>query len=169
MFELRYEMTFNERIEGPLGPTTGSPERLCWKIAEATLAGPRIEATLAMPGIDWIRLGSDGTRRQDQRAQFLTVDGALIVLRYDTALIRGDRVFLAALDGGDETAFAARYMCMAPSSRSAAATTTGSPKACSSPADVSPGPSRSSTRSTESSEHRSHPPRPARSAVENEG
>ena len=39
---LEYEMTFAERIEGPLGPTTGSPSLLCWKIAEATLAGPRI-------------------------------------------------------------------------------------------------------------------------------
>jgi hypothetical protein len=36
MIDLEYEMTFAERIEGPLGPTTGSPARLCWKIAEAT-------------------------------------------------------------------------------------------------------------------------------------
>lgn len=35
MIDLEYEMTFAERIEGPLGPTTGSPARLCWKIAEA--------------------------------------------------------------------------------------------------------------------------------------
>ena len=56
MIDLEYEMTFRERIEGPLGPTTGSPARLCWKIAEATLAGSRITASLAMPGIDWIGL-----------------------------------------------------------------------------------------------------------------
>jgi hypothetical protein len=48
MIDLEYEMTFTERIEGALGPTTGSPARLCWKIAEATLAGPRITASLAM-------------------------------------------------------------------------------------------------------------------------
>jgi hypothetical protein len=114
MVELQYEMTFRERIEGPLGPTTGSPARLCWKIAEATLAGPRIEASLAMPGIDWVRLGSDGIRRQDQRAQFLTKDGVLILLHYDTALIRGNRVFLEALESGAETAFADQYMWMAP-------------------------------------------------------
>jgi hypothetical protein len=114
MLELDFEMTFKERIEGPLGPTTGSPARLCWKIAEATLAGPRIQATLAMPGLDWIRLGSDGIRRQDARAQFLTADGALILLRYDSALIRGDRVFVDALDRGDATAFTDQYMCMAP-------------------------------------------------------
>jgi hypothetical protein len=75
MIDLRYEMTFAERIQGPLGPTTGSPARLCWQVAEATLAGPRITASLAMPGIDWIRLDSNGIRRQDQRTQFLTDDG----------------------------------------------------------------------------------------------
>lgn len=110
----QYEMTFNERIEGPLGPTTGSPGRLCWKIADASLAGPRIQARLAMPGIDWVRLGSDGIRRQDQRAQFLTDDGALILLRYDTALIRGGPKFLDALEAGAETSFGDQYMCMAP-------------------------------------------------------
>ena len=57
---LEYEMTFTERIKGPLGPATGSPARLCWKIAEATLTGPRITASLAMPGIDWIRIDGNG-------------------------------------------------------------------------------------------------------------
>jgi hypothetical protein len=75
---LEYEMTFAERIEGPLGRTTGSPSRLCWKIAEATLTGPRITASLAVPGTDWIRIEPDGTRRQNQRTQFLTNDGTLI-------------------------------------------------------------------------------------------
>jgi hypothetical protein len=66
-------MTFAERIDGPLGPTTGSPPRLCWQVPEATLAGPRITASLAMPVIDWIRVDSNGIRRQDQRTQFLEV------------------------------------------------------------------------------------------------
>ena len=60
MIDLQYEMTFAERIEGPLGPTTRSPARLCWKIAEATLAGPRITASLAMPGTDWILVRRGG-------------------------------------------------------------------------------------------------------------
>jgi hypothetical protein len=63
---LEFEMTFAERIEGPLGPTTGSPARLCWQIAEATLAGPRITASLAMPGTDWIRVEASGIRRQER-------------------------------------------------------------------------------------------------------
>jgi hypothetical protein len=44
MLELKYEMTFAERIEGPLGAITGSPPRLCWQVPEATLAGPRIQS-----------------------------------------------------------------------------------------------------------------------------
>ena len=60
MVELVYEMTFAERIEGPLGPTTGFPSRLCWKIAEATLAGPRISCE---PGHAWDRLATDRRQR----------------------------------------------------------------------------------------------------------
>jgi hypothetical protein len=114
LLDLAYEMTFTERIEGPLGPTIGAPSRLCWQIAEAALAGPRITASLAMPGTDWIRVESDGTRRQDLRAQFLTDDGALILMRYDAALIRGGEEFTRALENGRETAFADQYMCMTP-------------------------------------------------------
>jgi Protein of unknown function (DUF3237) len=96
MIDLAYQMTFTERIDGPLGPTTGSPARLCWQITEAALAGPRIDARLAMPGTDWIRLDGAGLRRQDQRTQFVTGDGTLILMRYDVALIRGDEQFTAA-------------------------------------------------------------------------
>ena len=114
MIEVAYELTFAERIEGPLGPTIGSPPRLCWQIAEASLAGPRIAATLAMPGTDWIRLDQHGIRRQDQRAQFRTDDGALILMRYDAALIRGDERFAQALQDGQQTGFDDQYTCMAP-------------------------------------------------------
>jgi hypothetical protein len=114
MPELEYEMTFAERIEGPLGPTVGAPARLCWQIAEATLAGPWIKASLAMPGTDWIRLDGNGIRRQDQRTQFLTDDGTLILMHYDAGLIRGKESFSQALDSGRETTFADPYMCLTP-------------------------------------------------------
>jgi len=114
MIELDFEMTFRERIEGPLGPTVGSPARWVWQITEASLTGPRISATLAMPGADWIRLGSDGIRRQYQRVQFVAAHGALILLRYDTGLIRGDGKFLDALEHGEETGFGDQYMFMVP-------------------------------------------------------
>ena len=116
MIELAYEMTYAETIEGPIGPTTGSPigERLCWQVTTATLSGPRIKATLAMPGTDWIRLGADGIRRQDLRAQLVTDDGELILLRYDLALIRASERFLAALAACEPTAFEDQYMRIAP-------------------------------------------------------
>ena len=64
MIELEYEMTYAENIGGPLGPTAGSPlgERLCWQVVSGRLRGPRIDASLAMPGMDWMRLGIDGVR-----------------------------------------------------------------------------------------------------------
>jgi hypothetical protein len=114
MIDLEYEMTFAERIEGPLGPTIGSPARLCWKVAEATLSGPRVTASLAMPGTDWLRIDGNGLRRQDQRTQFVTDDGTLILMRYDAALIRGDEGFTRALESGRETSFADQYMYMTP-------------------------------------------------------
>ena len=51
-----------------------------------------------MPGTDWIRLGTDGIRRPDLRAQLITDDGEPILFRYDVgrdpveaALFRGAR------------------------------------------------------------------------------
>jgi Protein of unknown function (DUF3237) len=109
-------MTYAETIEGPLGPTSGAPlgERLCWQVTTATLRGPRINASLAMPGIDWIRLSPDGIRRQDLRAQLLTDDGEVILFRYDLALIRPSERFVAALASGEATEFDDRYMRIAP-------------------------------------------------------
>ncbi|HEY3958161.1 MAG TPA: DUF3237 domain-containing protein [Streptosporangiaceae bacterium] len=116
MIELEYEMTYAETIAGPLGPTSGSPlgDRLCWQVTSASLSGPRIQARLAMPGTDWMRLGSDGIRRQDLRAQLVTDDGELILFRYDLALIRSTERFLAALDAGQPTGFGDQYMRIAP-------------------------------------------------------
>ncbi len=116
MIELEYEMTYAETIDGPLGPTTGAPlgGRLCWQVTTATLHGPRINATLAMPATDWMRLGADGIRRQDLRAQLTTDDGELILLRYDVALIRSSELFLAALASGGATTFDDQYMRIAP-------------------------------------------------------
>jgi hypothetical protein len=116
MIDLEYEMTYSETIDGPLGPTTGSPlgERLCWHVTTATLAGPRINATLAMSATDWIRLGADGIRRPDLRAQLTTDDGELILFRYDLGLIRSSERFLVALGSGEATTFDDQYMRIAP-------------------------------------------------------
>lgn len=116
MIELEYEMTYAENIDGPLGPPAGSPlgERVCWQVVSATLRGPRINASLAMPGMDWMRLGIDGVRRPDLRAQLTTDDGELILFRYDVAVIRSTGAFLAALASGESTGFAEQYMRIAP-------------------------------------------------------
>src|SRR5215469_1510906 len=109
-------MTYAETIEGPLGPTAGSPlgDRLCWQVATATLQGPRITATASMPGTDWMRLGSGGIRRPDLRTQMVTDDGELILFRYDVGLIRSNERFLAALGAGESTEFEDQYMRISP-------------------------------------------------------
>jgi hypothetical protein len=116
MIYLEYEMIYREMIDGPLPSTKGSPfgECLCWKITTGTLIGPRINAKIAMPGTDWMRLGVDGIRRQDLRAQLVTDDGVTILLHYDTGLIRASETFLKALAKGTETTWADQYMRMVP-------------------------------------------------------
>jgi hypothetical protein len=61
MITLEYEMTYAATIEGPLGPTSGSPlgERLYWQVTTATLRGPRVDATLG----DRLGPGTTGTGR----------------------------------------------------------------------------------------------------------
>jgi hypothetical protein len=110
------EMTYRETIEGPFGPTAGSPlgDRVCWGVPTATITGPRVSLSLAMRGADWIRLGPDGVRRPDQRLVFTAEDGAIVLLRYDVAVIRESPAFLDALRSGRETAFEDQYIRMAP-------------------------------------------------------
>lgn len=114
MIQLEYEMTFRERIEGPLGLTLGSPQRACWAVADASLVGPSVKATLATPGADWVRVDPDGTRRQDHRTQLLTDDGSLILLSYDVGVIQADDAYTQALGAGRETGFGDQYMYMIP-------------------------------------------------------
>jgi Protein of unknown function (DUF3237) len=113
---LTSEMTYTETIDGPWGPSTGSPlgARLCWQVTEARLRGPRISAGLVMPGADWIRPGADGIRRQDLRATFCTEDGALLMFGYDLGIVRESEAFISALSSGAATSFEDQYMCMAP-------------------------------------------------------
>lgn len=110
------EMTYRETIVGPWGPTTGSPlgVRMPWSVPEATITGPRIRLSLAMPGADWIRVGPDGVRRPDQRLVFTADDGSVVLMRYQVAVIRESEAFLAALRSGIPTRFDDQYMRMSP-------------------------------------------------------
>jgi hypothetical protein len=116
VISLVYEMTYTETIDGPIGRINGSArdDRVCWQITDASLEGPRISAALATTGTDWIRVGADGTRRQDLRASLLTHEGGLILLRYDLALIRPTERFLTALELGEATGFDDQYMRIEP-------------------------------------------------------
>jgi hypothetical protein len=109
-------MTYRETIEGPLPSTKGAPlgERLCWQISAATLSGPRISASLAMPGMDWMRLSSAGVRRQDLRVPLLADNGTTILLHYDTGIIRATSAFLNALSTGGTTDWPDQYMRIIP-------------------------------------------------------
>jgi hypothetical protein len=109
-------MTYTETIEGPWGPTTGSPlgTRLAWTVKTGRLYGEWIDASVVTPGMDWIRLGDDGIRRQDLRVTLETTDGEIILFSYDNALIRADEAFTTALTNGEATDFDAQYMRMVP-------------------------------------------------------
>jgi uncharacterized protein DUF3237 len=116
MISLEYEMTYWERIEGPLNATEGSPfgERICWQVADASLIGPRIQAKLAMPGTDWMRSGPDGIRRPDLRVQLSTEEGTTILLHYTVGVIKASEFFMHALRTGQATGFNQQYMRMSP-------------------------------------------------------
>jgi hypothetical protein len=53
-------------------------------------------------------------RRPDQRLVFTTEDGAIVLLRYEVAVIRESPAFLDALRSGRETAFEDQYTRMSP-------------------------------------------------------
>jgi hypothetical protein len=110
---LHHEMTYRFRIRGPLPPTEGSPRgaRQYWEMTEGTLTGERINAKIAMPGGDWYSVGADGFGRPDVRVQFVTDDGAIILLHY-TGLVEVNDTFSAAAEAKRETRWADQYMRM---------------------------------------------------------
>ncbi len=84
LMSLEPEMTYRVRTTQPLAPTHGSPVGVIqfWQVSEATLSGPRIHASLAATGGDWMEMSADGFWRPHVRVQFLTYDGAVVLMRY---------------------------------------------------------------------------------------
>jgi hypothetical protein len=111
MARAEYELTYDLQLSGPLPSTKGSPfgERIYWEMTSARLHGARIEASIAMPGGDWMLVGTDGLWRPDVRAQLRTDDGATILLHY-TGLVKPTPEFLRAADEGRETGFEDQYL-----------------------------------------------------------
>jgi Protein of unknown function (DUF3237) len=64
-------------------------------MTEGTLRGDRINATIAMPGGDWHVVGSDRFGKPDVRVQFVTEDGASVLLHY-TGLVERTAAFNSA-------------------------------------------------------------------------
>lgn len=108
---LEFEMTYLVQTTHPLEATTGAPRgaRQYWQVSEATLRGARITADLAATGVDWIGVGDDGFWRPDVRAQFVTDDGAVILLHYTGLVEQTDR-FKAAAEADEPTRWTDQYM-----------------------------------------------------------
>ena len=113
MLELQHEMTYRLRVTGPLAATEGSPlgAREYWEMTDGTLTGARIKAKIASPGGDWMLLSADRFARPDVRVQFITEDGAVILLHY-TGLVERTVAFRDAAAEGRQTTWTEQYMRM---------------------------------------------------------
>ncbi|HEY6740745.1 MAG TPA: DUF3237 domain-containing protein [Lapillicoccus sp.] len=112
MIALVHEMTYRVTTTEPLEPTQGAPAgaRQYWKVSAAELVGPRIRASLAGTGVDWMGVGSDGFWRPDVRAQFRTDDGEIVLMHY-TGLVEQSPAFQAEADR--PTSWDEQYMRLA--------------------------------------------------------
>jgi hypothetical protein len=109
--QLLPELMYRVRTSGPLPSTSGSPrgERQYWIVSEAELQGPRIRATLAAPGSDWMWVSDDGYWRPSVRAPFKTNDGATVLMQY-TGLVEQTALFTAAAEADQPTNWDDQYM-----------------------------------------------------------
>ncbi|MEN3280824.1 MAG: hypothetical protein V7607_1964 [Solirubrobacteraceae bacterium] len=107
-------MTYRCLTRGPLevhaGGGLGEPRQV-WEVAEASLEGDGIRATLAAPGADWMRVSADGFWRPDVRLALRTEDGAALTLSY-TGLVEQTEAFVAAATEDRETTWDQQYMRM---------------------------------------------------------
>jgi hypothetical protein len=114
MLELQKAMVYRlTAMRGPLDPTAGSPRgtRQYWEMSAGTLSGDGINATMALPGGDWMSMSPDGFWRPNVRVQWLTDDGAVLLMHY-TGLVEQNARFKAAAEHDQETAFDDHYMRM---------------------------------------------------------
>lgn len=95
------EMTYRVTTTNPLEPTRHAPsgERQYWQVSQATLVGPRINASLAGTGGDWMAIGTDGFWRPDVRVQFLTDDGDVVLMHYTGACPADPRLHRSCFPG----------------------------------------------------------------------
>jgi hypothetical protein len=114
MIRLEPAMTFYLDVSGPLEASDGSqpnPRRMWWQMTRATLEGPNIHATSAMPGIDWYTPYSEGYGRPHVRIPFRSNDGALILLEYH-GVVHATPAFVRAVEENASTQWDDQYMRM---------------------------------------------------------
>jgi Protein of unknown function (DUF3237) len=78
-------------------------------MTSGVLQGEGINATMALPGGDWMRVSHDGFWRPDVRIQWVTDDGAVVLMHY-TGLVEQTPAFMSAADADQETSFDDQYM-----------------------------------------------------------
>lgn len=110
-----YECTVDVGLAAPMFVGAGGAgNRAVVGVTGGTVAGPRINGTMAGPGADWLLLGGDGHARVDVRAQIATSDGAFIYVSYLGVLELNDVATAALLDPEVETTFDDQYFRTTP-------------------------------------------------------
>jgi hypothetical protein len=115
MIELEPTMTYRLEVTGPVEATDGcaaNPRRQFWQMTRATLEGPNIRATSAMPGIDWFTPHPGGYGRPHVRLALQTDDGALVLLEY-RGIVQASAAFTHAVETDVSTQWDDQYMRMA--------------------------------------------------------
>jgi hypothetical protein len=114
MIELEHELIYRLEVAGPVEAKDGTESNPCrqfWQMSRVTLKGPRIDASSAMPGIDWFTPYPSGYGRPHVRLSFLANDGALLLLEY-SGIVEASKPFLRAIDEDTPTRWEDQYMRM---------------------------------------------------------
>ena len=115
MIKLQHAMIYQLEVAGPLESRDGAganPRRRYWQMSRAILEGPHINASSAMPGIDWFTPYPNGNGRPHVRLPFHTNDGALLLLEY-RGIVEASKAFLRAVEEDTPTQWEDQYMRMA--------------------------------------------------------
>jgi hypothetical protein len=78
MIELEHAMFYRLDVAGPAEAMDGSasnPHRQYWQMTGAFLKGPKIDASSALPGMNWFTPYPNAYGRPHVRLSFLTHDG----------------------------------------------------------------------------------------------
>jgi len=106
--------TYTLEVTGPLESTDGSAadtRRQFWQMTRATLRGPNLKATSALPGMDWFSPQDNGFGRPHVMLPFHTDDGALLMLEY-RGVVQATAAFKQAVANDTSTDWSDQYMRM---------------------------------------------------------